>query len=258
MTSIAVTGCHGFVGGALVPFLRQRSVDVVEIPHQLLAAERRPDLIATLSGCDTIIHCGGLTPRRNRNLPEVDFDVANHQSTRNLADAVAEASVDRFVFVSSIAVIGGNSGILCCDMPANPIGAYGRSKAKAETALLEERPFQTVIIRPPLVYGPGAKGDLQALVRLCRSPWPLPFGAVHNRRSMVGITNLLDALHFLSRIDTTPGDRIHHVCDAEPISLTRLLSAIRTGLGKRPKSSAYPRSRAARRVARYGFEIDRA
>lgn len=240
MTSIAVTGCHGFVGSALVRFLRERGAEVVGIPHRMLAAEHRADLVASLAACETVIHCAGLTPRRNRSLSEVDYDVANHQMTRNLADAAAAAPVRRFVFVSSIAVISGHQGVLSRELPANPIGAYGRSKAKAEASLLEPRPFQTVIVRPPLVYGPGAKGDLQALVKLCRSPWPLPFGAVENRRSMVGIINLVDALFFLSRVPLAAATQIHHVGDAESISLRRLLASIRVGLGKRPNLIPIP------------------
>lgn len=253
MKSIAVSGCGGFIGRALVAFLQERGIRVVRIPRQLLAAPQRAELAALIGGCGAIVHCAGLTPRRNRNLPESEFDFANRQLTRNLADAASDADVPRFVFVSTIAVIGASRGVLRVGMPANPAGAYGRSKAAAEADLMADNRLQSIIVRPPLVYGPGAKGDLDALIRLCDCGWPLPFGAVDNRRSMLGVANLADALYFAATTQAV-GDasQIHHACDAEPLSLRRIISTIRTGLGRRPNLLSIPPS-----ILRRGLRLAR-
>ncbi|WP_274628430.1 NAD-dependent epimerase/dehydratase family protein [Arvimicrobium flavum] len=233
MTSVAITGCRGFIGSALTASMEKRGFSVVPVGRQLLAAERRTELARAIENSSAVIHCAGLTPRRGQRLTEADFDLANHQFTKNLAAAAAAASVPRLVFVSSIAVIGSRTGMLTPTMPPHPSTAYGRSKANAERALLSISDIQSIILRPPLVYGPGAKGDLGMLVRLCASPLPLPFGSVENRRSMVAITNLVDALCFLAATDAVgSGSQIHHVSDADPMSLRQIVSTLRAGLGR--------------------------
>jgi UDP-glucose 4-epimerase len=236
MTVIAVTGCHGFIGSALVSTLAERGFEVKCIERALLADAARRELARYVENCAAVVHCAGLTPRRRRRLPENEFDLANHQFTRNVGLAAAEASVPRIVFVSSIAAVGGNSGILTPAMPHRPVGAYGRSKARAEAALIAIGGVQSIIVRPPLVYGPGPKGDLSLLVRLCASPLPLPFGSVDNRRSMIGVTNLVDALCFLAVSDNIGNaSQIFHASDGRPLSLRELVATIRASLGRSPR-----------------------
>lgn len=235
MTVIAVTGCHGFIGSALVTTLEERGLEVRHIERALLEETARRELTQYLNNCAAVIHCAGLTPRRRRHLAESEFDLANHQFSKNLGLAAAEAKVPRLVFVSSIAAVGGNTGVLTPEMPQKPITAYGRSKARAETALMAIDGLQSIVVRPPLVYGPGPKGDLSLLVRLCASPLPLPFGAIENRRSMIGVTNLVDALCFLAttgKVDTA--SQVLHVSDGTPLSLRELVITIRTSLGRSP------------------------
>jgi UDP-glucose 4-epimerase len=235
LTTIAVSGCHGFIGGTLVAELEHRGHSVRRIERNLLESSARAELSRQLDGCSAIIHCAGLTPRRRR-LSEADFDLANHQFTKNFGIAAADAAVPRFVFVSSIAVVGGNAGMLTPDMRRKPVSAYGRSKAAGETALLANGGLEkTVIVRPPLVYGPDPKGDLGLLLKLCASPFPLPFGAVENRRSMIGVTNLVDALHFLATAPAiSAGATILHASDGRDLSLRELITTIRDGLGRPP------------------------
>jgi len=234
LTTIAVSGCHGFIGGTLVAELERRGHPVRCIERALLEADSRQDLARRIRGCSAVIHCAGLTPRRRR-LSETDFDLANHQLTRNVGVAAADAAVPRFIFVSSIAVVGGNAGVLTPDMRRYPLTAYGRSKAAGEAALLAIDGLQPVIVRPPLVYGPDPKGDLGMLLKLCAQPVPLPFGAAYNRRSIVGVTNLVDALHYLATFGGMPDKTLTvHVSDGRDLSLSELVATIREGLGRPP------------------------
>jgi UDP-glucose 4-epimerase len=241
MTTVAVTGTHGFVGSALTGMLERRGIGVTRLDRALLMPPARAQLSRAMEGCDAVIHCAGLTPRRGQRFDDAEFDLVNHQLTKNVAQAVADANVPRLLYLSSIAAVGAGPAVLAPSSPQHPVGAYGKSKADAEAALLSMAVPTTLIVRPPLVYGNGAKGDLGMLVRLCATPWPLPFGAVENRRSMVAITNLIDALCFLATTQTAGGrSEIFHVGDAEPLSIRRIVATIRAGMGKPAKLVSVP------------------
>src|SRR5205823_3921624 len=122
------------------------------------------------------------------------------RATERLARAAAQAGVKRFVFMSSIKVNGERTPtdrpFRATDAP-NPQDRYGRSKGDAERALArvaEETGLEVVVLRPPLVYGPGVRANFLRLVRLVERGWPLPFGAIRNRRSLVYVGNLVDLL----------------------------------------------------------------
>ena len=104
-----------------------------------------------------------------------------------------------------------------------PIDAYGRSKLAAETAVRAANVPYT-ILRPALIYGPGVKGNLANLMRLARSPWPLPFGALAGRRSLLARENLVAAIHFVLGAPATAGET-YVVADPEPLTLARTLGA---------------------------------
>lgn len=229
---IGVTGTGGFVGAALVRDLSSQGHDVVALSW------RQP----VVDGLDAVIHLAGLAHRLGRQRPsEADFDEGNHLVTKRLADAANASGVRRFVFVSSISVVAGHDGVLSPDMPPRPISAYGRSKADAEASLLAMPDVGPIILRPPLVYGRGAKGNMASLIRLALSPLPLPFRSVHNRRTLVSLANLVSAIaHVVTRDDL--GNRVFHVTDSRPVSLAEMISAIREGAGLKPKLLAVPPS----------------
>lgn len=221
---IALTGSQGFVGSALKSYLGAKDHEV-----QVISWER-PSI---LNSADVVIHAAGLAHRIAGRRPTQDeFDRSNYFLTVEIARAARSAGVRRFVFISSIAVIAGNSGVLYPDMNSHPIGPYAASKAKAEEALLAMSDMDVKIIRPPLVYGPDAKGNMGSLIRLAMSPLPLPFGAVRNRRTLVSIGNLISAIEFVStkNIDAT----ILHTTDARPVSLQEIITSMRAGAGRRP------------------------
>ena len=228
---VAVTGATGFIGSALLPTLTAAGHDPVALPREFYAP--------VMLGADAVIHLAGLAHRSGRKAPLPGaFEVANAELPLAVQEAARAAGVPQMIQVSTIAVLGGNAGPLREDSPLAPTTPYDRAKAKAETALLAAGAAPALtILRPPLVYGPGAKGNLAALLRLCRTPLPLPFGAVRNRRSMVGLGNLVSALLFL--LDH-PGQGIVHVTDNRDLSLPEIVTAIRAGFGRPPNLLSLP------------------
>lgn len=220
---IAVTGTTGFVGSALVAHLRNRSFDV-------RAIDRGSEF--SFEGIEAVIHIAGLAHRSGRLQPTAEeFDTANHQFTRKLAARAAEADVKRFVFLSSVNVVAGNEGILSPEMPFNPLSEYGQSKARAELALREYEQIEPVILRPPLVYGPHPKGNMATLLRMASSPLPLPFASIDNRRTMISISNLVEAIEFATTTEGLAG-RVFHVTDGRDISLREIIATIRAARGQ--------------------------
>jgi nucleoside-diphosphate-sugar epimerase len=166
-----------------------------------------------------------------------EYRRVNVDGTLALARAAAQAGVRRFVFVSSIKVNGERTppgrAFRADDAPA-PADAYGVSKWEAEQglfALSRETGMEVVVIRPPLVYGPGAKGNFAALVRWVARGVPLPLGAVrHNRRSLVGLDNLVDLI--VTCLDH-PGaaNEVFLAADGEDLSTADLLRRVGRAMG---------------------------
>jgi nucleoside-diphosphate-sugar epimerase len=149
-----------------------------------------------------------------------------------LAAAARDAGVARFVFVSSIrAQTGPTADHVVSERDAlRPTDAYGRSKLAAERAVAASGvPF--TILRPVLVYGPGVKGNLRALMRLAALPIPLPFAALDARRSLVSLTNLASAIDFVLREAACAGET-YVVAEPEPVTIAEIVTALRRGRRK--------------------------
>jgi nucleoside-diphosphate-sugar epimerase len=149
--------------------------------------------------------------------------------------------VKRFVFVSSIgAVTGGSSqAAIGENFPAHPTSPYGRSKLEAERALMALNLPGLVIVRPPLVYGPGAPGNIGRLAQLVRSGIPLPFGRVQNQRSLIHVANLADVLLLCCEHERAAG-RVFHVRDYADFSTIDLLEKTAACLGRRARLFSAP------------------
>ena len=211
---ILVTGASGFVGRALVArFVALQQGEVMAMTrvspvNPVPGAAYLPvgDLAlqthwpAALDGVDTIVHAAArvhiINDRSAKSIHE--FERVNVTPTLQLARHAAAIGVRRFVFLSSIGVNGVQTDIGTAfsesDKP-NPHNAYALSKLKAERGLLEisaQTGLDVVIIRPPLVYGPGVRANFAALMHAVQAGWPLPLGAVHNQRSLVALDNLVD------------------------------------------------------------------
>lgn len=251
---VLVTGASGFVGSALLARL------ATDARHLLRAAVRRPlpdldpaieqaavgDLDAAtdwrdaLAGVDVVVHTAArVHVMRDREAdPLQAFRRVNVEGTRRLARDAAAAGVRRFVFLSSIKVNGESTSpgrpFRADDVPA-PVDPYGVSKREAEAALQEvgrDSGMQWVVIRPPLVYGPGVKANFAALMRLVARGVPLPLGAIDNRRTLVALDNLVDLI--ATCIDhPAAANQVFLAGDAEDLSTTDLLRRMGAAL-RRP------------------------
>jgi len=210
---VLVTGASGFVGQALVAHLvGLDSNEVVAMmrasPANRLAGARyvaAGDMTAgrlgaaTLEGVEVIVHAAARVHVLNDDKAKsaIEFDRVNVTATLELAHQAVAAGVRRFVFLSSIGVNGVQTDIgkpFTEADPPNPHNPYADSKLKAEQGLLllsEQSGLELVIIRPPLVYGPGVRANFAALMRAVQRGWPLPLACVHNLRSMVAMDNLV-------------------------------------------------------------------
>ena len=229
---VLVTGAGGFVGRALCPALRRASWSVV-------AAGRREtgdigpetDWVPLLDGVEAVVHLAARVHVMwdDGAGPEA-FDRVNHRASARLAAQAAKAGVRRFVFMSTVKVHGDVSGGALSGASApSPADEYGRSKLAAEAALaLHAGTMQAVVLRPPLVYGPGVKGNFLSLMRVVDGGWPLPLAAIVNRRSLIGLGNLVDAAR--AALDAPPG--VYLPSDGEDVSTPALVRRIATALGR--------------------------
>jgi nucleoside-diphosphate-sugar epimerase len=218
-----VTGASGFVGRALVA--RCPSAESIS-----LGREGWPERIAATAWRDaTVFHLAARVHEPHGD--EGAFDHDNVEKTIQLAEAAASSGARRFVFLSSIKVNGDETRarpFVPADTPA-PANAYARSKWKAELALHDiSRRFgiPLVVIRAPLVVGAGAGGNLRALMRVASSRWPLPFGAVRNRRTLVDVRDLASLLLAAGDIPLE-APRLYFAGDPDPVSTPQIIGAIR-------------------------------
>ncbi|MCQ6258015.1 SDR family oxidoreductase [Pseudomonas sp. Q11] len=248
---ILVTGATGFVGSALVErLLSCQEKQVVALVRQkevsfptevLVSVVSEKGEFAELSFDDvkSIVHCAARVHIMNdRSVnPLADFREVNVKFTLDLARRAAEAGVKRFVFLSSIKVNGEETSpgfpFQADDIPA-PVDPYGCSKMEAEQGLRrisEELGIEVVIIRPVLVYGPGVKANFRSMMNWLDKGFPLPFGAIQNKRSLVSLDNLVDLI--ITCLDH-PGaaNQIFMVSDGEDVSTTDLLIKMGNALGK--------------------------
>lgn len=203
--TVAIVGSGGFVGRALVDHLDQdpatrvvlfgRSAGVLS-GHPVSPV---PVASTDLSGVDVVVHLAGIAHQR---ATPADYQRVNIDLALAVAGAAMKAGVPRFMFVSSVQVHGQwNATPISPDSAFQPASPYGWSKAEAErtlTLLLQGTSTELVIIRPPLVYGPGAKANFAALMKAARLGLPLPLGAASAERSMISIDNLVDAIRTLA------------------------------------------------------------
>lgn len=246
---VAVTGANGFVGQTVCAELVARGVPVRRLVREtgtflnvMAVGEicRETDWAAALTGVDVIVHLAGRAHMRTKNVvdPLAVFRRVNVEGTVNLVRQAAVAGVRRFVFASSIKVNGEvtQPGQLFTadDIPA-PQDPYGISKYEAELGLHEvakQTGIDVVIIRPPLVYGPGVKANFLALVQWLARDIPLPLGAIHNnKRSLVALDNLVDLL--ITCVDhPAAANQTFLVSDGEDLSTTELLRRLGQAMGK--------------------------
>ena len=249
MTVACVTGASGFIGGALVRRLAERGQEVLpahrgEAARGIsdLARRSEADLARMLAGVDAVYHLAGLH-EGSRHATAADFDAVNRDLTLRLFNAACAAGVRTFVWLSTIKVLGEVAAEpLGPEAPYAPVGGYAQSKTRAERALLDAGGHATAlaVVRPPLVYGPGVRGNFAALMRLCWTGLPLPLAGATALRSMVGLDNLVDFLALLPAVDLN-GAKILHVRDGEEWRVTDLAGELQRLSGH--SSRQFPMSR---------------
>jgi UDP-glucose 4-epimerase len=245
-STVLVTGASGFLGRPLVVALDAAGYGVhaatrssAEFPPGVERV-RVPDFTAPvdwdpiLRGIDLVVHTAGLAHADSSKITAGMFDRVNRIATQELARAAARAGVAHFVFISSVrAQVGANAPrVLREDHEPQPTDRYGRSKLAAEVAVREAGvPF--TILRPVVIYGPDAKANIRLLVRLASSPLPLPFAAFDNRRSILGVDNLVSAILFALRTPATMGET-YLIADPAPVALRDIFVMLRRARGRRP------------------------
>lgn len=264
--NILVTGAGGFVGRELCRTLTDAGLGVraaVRTPTADLAASQQitvgdigpgTDWSAALRNIDTIAHLAARVHvmRDGAADPLQEFRKINVAATARLAHCAAEHGVRRLVFVSSIKVNGEQTsvqgGFSEADAPA-PADPYGVSKWEAEQALYQataDAGIETVILRPPLVYGPGVRANFLQLMKLVARGLPLPFGRIDNRRSLIFIGNLTSALQ-RCLVHPNAANRVFLVADDEAVSTPELIR--RLGLALHRPTRLFPAPHGLLRLA---------
>jgi nucleoside-diphosphate-sugar epimerase len=252
VSQILITGASGFVGQALAPVLAPH--------HRVVVATRRAspmpgcefqvvgeigpetDWSDALQGIECVVHLAGLAHVTGE---DTAFQRVNCAGTLRLAEAAQRAGVARLVFLSSVKVNGEATSVKPFheDDPPHPVGPYAESKWAAEQGLARvasQSGMEIIILRPPLIYGPGVKANMLALLRLCARGVPLPFGAVDNRRSLLYLGNLVDAIRQTVEAPTRHGCRTYLLRDGEDISTAALIRTLAKALGRTPRLLPVP------------------
>lgn len=248
---VLITGANGFVGRTLGPLLLDQGHSVCGAirSHARLAAglEARPagrlaaegEWGPALTGCDAVVHLAARVHVMHDTAtdPLAEFRAANVAGTLRLAEQAAAAGLGHMVFLSSIKANGEET----IDVPfgpdnAAPVDPYGISKLEAEHGLADiaaRTGMAVTVLRPPLVYGPGVKGNFRSLIGLIDRGLPLPLGLVSNRRSLIGIGNLCDAVHACLAHPPAPGSlRTFTLADSEAVSSGELVRRLAHALGR--------------------------
>ena len=237
MSKVLLTGGSGFVGTRLLqhPLFKEALTVGRTSPDKggkftYIPLTESSDYTEVLSDVNVVVHVAARAHMMNEIArdPLSEYRKTNTLATLNLAKQAIKAGVKRFIFISSIKVLGDNTEIgrpFSITDSLNPKDAYGVSKAEAEIGLMRlcrDSNMAFVIIRPPLVYGAGVKGNFEKLLQLISMRIPLPLGSVNNKRSMVSIDNLVDLICVCIK-DTKAKNQIFLVSDDFDMSLPELL-----------------------------------
>ncbi|EMR11896.1 UDP-glucose 4-epimerase [Methylophaga lonarensis MPL] len=269
---VMVTGSTGFLGSALTEKLCPARHDVVALVRtsskslpaevtqiesgdlsQLAGGQTVNNLLTTLRNIDVVVHCAAKAHvlKESSDDPETAFRRTNVDATLVLARLAAEAGVGRFIFLSSIGVNGNltkspNHPELpeAFDETVTPAphDLYAQSKWQAEQGLMQiadATGMEVVIIRPPLVYGPNAKGNFASLLKWVKRGVPLPLGAVNNQRSFIALDNLVDFLR-CCLVHPKAANEVFVISDGEDVSTTELLQKVANAVGRKARLIPVP------------------
>jgi nucleoside-diphosphate-sugar epimerase len=236
---IVLTGASGFIGRTLCPALLARG-------HQVVALDRAAtgDLAgyegwrAHVVGADAVVHLAALA--HSRGVDEARLRAVNVDAALALGRAAAAVGA-RMLLMSSVKVLGEETAQRPFDelSPPAPRDAYGRAKAAAEAGLRAVTGLSLTVLRPPLVYGPGVKANFRGLMRAVARGWPLPLASIANRRSLVYVGNLADAVVRCLESPLAAGNT-YGVTDGAPVSTPALCRALGVALGRPARLLSFP------------------
>lgn len=257
--NLLLTGATGFLGSRLATALQSKPVVKltaavrrrIEIPAarivEIQGLDASTDWSTALANQQVVIHAAARAHIMKDEVadPLEEYHRVNVDGTLSLARQAAAAGVKRFIFISSIKVNGEQTRLdqvfTASDTPA-PEDAYGISKWEAEQGLQQlatETGMEMVIIRPPLVYGPGVKGNFASMIKLVTSGLPLPFGVIHNQRSLVAVDNLVDLI--ITCVDhPAAANQVFLAGDGRDLSTTELLQGVALSMGRHARLIPVP------------------
>lgn len=246
---LLLTGESGFIGKPLTIALKQLNMSVISVGREPIISNADefyvvPNFSAQgawegpLVECNLVVHLAARVHvmQDSAESPSEAFEAVNLHGTLNLAQAAAKSGVKRFIFVSSIKVNGEltiNEKFIEID-PPNPQDPYAVSKWEAEKALRKiekETGMEVVILRPPLIYGPGVKANFASLLKLVDKGLPLPLLAINNRRSLIFLDNFVDAIITCITHPNAAG-KTYLVSDGEDVSMPQLVRKIAVSLNR--------------------------
>jgi nucleoside-diphosphate-sugar epimerase len=244
---LVVTGASGFIGSQVLTLFNSHSVKTIGRTHienvsAHFTAHISPDTNYGdfFNNVDCVIHCAArVHVMDERSIsPLEEFRQSNVYSTLNLARQAAQAGVKRFIFLSTVKVNGeqtrSDNRFTEADL-ASPKDPYGKSKFEAENGLIDlakQTGMDVVILRPPLVYGPGVKGNMFSLLKLVDIGIPLPLDGIKNYRSMVSVNNLVSLIKVVT-FHPKAANQIFMVSDGDDLSTSALVKGVARGLNKR-------------------------
>ncbi len=241
MNSVFITGATGFIGGHLVKHLTENNYAPFFVTREQLGDPFSLDSwlrVIEASKSETVIHLIAKThtfdagdPKALKSYRHINVDI-----TKVLLEACKVMGIKKFLYLSSIKAVGEETTLdepFTEESPCRPVDCYGISKREAEELVLEySNVIDTVILRPPLIYGPGVKGNFLRLLKLVDKRYPLPFGSLNNARSMLYVGNLVQAIVTCLGSDKATG-QIFHIADNETPSTKELVLEIGRALEKR-------------------------
>lgn len=259
-TSIFITGATGFVGSALIKRLLQENArltaavltgeDAGHLPTEVERVTVEPlsdssDYTAALRHADIVIHLAARVHIMQDTAadPLQEFRKVNCHGTERLAQQAVNAGVRRFVFASTVKVHGEETiKPYCEDSPLTPLDFYGISKLEAEVALQRisaETRLEVVVVRSPLVYGPGVKANFLRFMSAIYRGIPLPFASISNNRSLINVDNLVDALTCCAT-DPNAAGQTYLVSDGQDVSTPELIRLMASALGRPSRLWPFP------------------
>jgi nucleoside-diphosphate-sugar epimerase len=237
--AMLLTGVTGFVGSFLAAALRDRC--------RLRAASRQAigdlgpttDWREALDGIDVVVHAAGPA---HAKYPADEVQRAIVEGSAALAAQAARAGVKRFIYISSIrACVSFTFGRPATEeTPPQPDDAYGRAKLEAEQAILAEAALRPIALRPPMVIDANAKGNFASLLRLLDTALPLPFAGINNKRNVISLASLGEAVAAILDADQNPASGVFHVADQPAVSTAEMAALVRSGMCRPPRLFSAP------------------